>query len=330
MPITTRRRALGIALAAAPVLPSFLARPALAADPGFQGFLASVRAEAERRGISAATISAAFAGLAPDPKVIDLNRHQPEFTETWAQYSAAVLSADRISQGQSLFAANRDLLARVTRAYPVSASVVMGIWGLESNYGGYQGGFSVVRSLATLAYSTSRGGYFRSELIAALEILGHGDVTPQNMVGSWAGAMGQPQFMPSAYLTYAVDFDGTGQRNIWSDTADVLASIANYLVQSGWRAGEPWGCQVLPPPTLAPGLDASGDARPLADYARLGFRALNGAPLANAAIPARLLMPGGAAGPAYLAFPNFAAIRRYNPSDFYALGVGLLGNRVTS
>ncbi|MGH7121914.1 MAG: lytic murein transglycosylase [Acetobacteraceae bacterium] len=326
----TRRRALALALAASPVLSVFLARSGFAASSGFQGFLASVRAEAERRGVAPGAISQAFAGLAPDPKVVELDRHQPEFTETWAEYSAAVLSAERISNGRRLFAANRGLLFRVTRAFPASPAVVMGIWGLESNYGSYQGGFPVVRSLATLAYLAPRGGYFRSELIAALEILGHGDVTPEEMIGSWAGAMGQPQFMPSAYLTYAVDFDGKGRRDIWTDTADVFASIANYLVRSGWRAGEPWGRQVLPPANVAPALADSGATRPLSAFVRLGFRSLDGAPLPESALPARMLMPGGSSGPTYLVFPNFQAIRRYNPSDFYALGVGLLGNRVTS
>ncbi len=331
MLVSSRRRALEMALGAAPALLAFSPLSALAADPGFQGFLASVRAEAERRGIAAATIAAAFAGLAPDPKVIELDRHQPEFTETWSQYSAAVLSAARIAKGRALYAANRDLLARVMRAYPASPGVVMGIWGLESNYGGYQGGFPVIRSLATLAYSTGRGGYFRSELLAALSILGHGDVTPRAMVGSWAGAMGQPQFMPSAYLSYAVDFDGTGQRNIWTNVPDVLASIANYLVRSGWKEGQSWGRQVLlPPPALAPQLTAGGTTETLAAFSRLGFRRLDGGPLPPTSIPARLLMPGGPTGPAYLAFPNFHAIRRYNPSDFYALAVGLLGDLVTS
>ncbi len=326
----TRRRTLALALAAAPQLALVRAHPALAGGAGFEGFLASVRSEAERRGIQPVTISSAFAGLSPDPKVIDLERHQPEFTETWAEYSAAVLSADRISKGHSLYAASRALLVRVTESYPASPAVVMGIWGLESNYGAFQGGFSVIRSLATLAYATSRGSYFRSELIAALEILSHGDVSPGGMVGSWAGAMGQPQFMPSAYLTYAVDFDGTGQRNIWTDTADVLASIANYLVRSGWRAGEPWGRQVLPPATLSAALAAGGAVQPVSRWSALGFRRLDGHKLTETNIAARLIMPGGPTGPAYLAFPNFQAIRRYNPSDFYALGVGLLGDLVTS
>jgi peptidoglycan lytic transglycosylase B len=304
--------------------------PAFAANTGFESFLASVRAEAERAGISASIVRTALAELSPDPKVLDLDRHQPEFTETWSQYAAATLNAGRIAQGRTLYAANRQLLASVTRSYPASAGVVMGIWGLESNYGGYQGGFSVVRSLATLAYSAGRGGYFRSELLAALRILGHGDTTPQGMRGSWAGAMGQPQFMPTAYLAYAVDFDRTGRRDIWTNTADVLASIANYLVRVGWRPGEPWGRQVLPPAALSHQFAAGGAIQPLAAWSRLGFRSLDGSPLPPADAPARLVMPAGPTGQAYLVFPNFQAIRRYNPSDFYALSVGLLGDLVTS
>ena len=322
-----RRRALGLALGAAPLL---LARPGLAADSGFAGFLASVGAEAERSGIPAATVSAAFAGLSLDSKVLDLDRHQPEFTLTWAEYAADTLTSDRIAQGRTLYASDRDLIARITGSYPASPGVLMGIWGLESNYGGDEGDFEVIRSLATLAYGAGRGGYFQSELIAALRILAHGDVAPDAMLGSWAGAMGQPQFMPSAYLAYAVDFDGTGRRDIWSNPADVLASIANYLVQSGWRAGESWGMQTLPPPAFSPELASGGVTQPLGAWSNLGFRALDGSPLPGTELSARLLMPGGTGGPAYLVFANFQAIRRYNPSDFYALSVGLLGDLVTS
>lgn len=315
-------------LAAAPALLASLAAPARAADGGFASFLASVRADAARAGVPPATLSAALSGLAPDQKVLDLDRHQPEFNETWDQYAAATLNAGRIAQGRSLYATNHDLLASVLRAYPAAAGVVMGIWGLESNYGGYQGDFSVVRSLATLAYGAGRGGYFRSELLAALRILGHGDVTPDAMLGSWAGAMGQPQFMPTAYLTYAVDFSGNGRRDIWNDTADVLASIANYLVQSGWHAGIPWGWQVLPPPSLSSSM--VGGTQALGAWSALGFHGLSGRPLEPPGLPARLLMPGGPTGQAYLVTSNFQAIRAYNPSDFYALSVGLLGDLVTS
>ncbi len=326
-----RRRALGLALGAAPPLlaPLFFVRPGLAAS-GFSGFLASVGAEAERSGVPAATISAAFSGLSLDPKVLDLDRHQPEFTLTWSEYAADTLTSDRIAQGRTLYASDRSLLGRIAASYPASPSVLMGIWGLESNYGGNEGGFEVIRSLATLAYGAGRGGYFRSELIAALRILAHGDIAPSAMLGSWAGAMGQPQFMPSAYLAYAVDFDGTGRRDIWNNPADVLASIANYLVQSGWRAGESWGRQVLPPASFSPQLAGGGVTQPLGAWSNLGFRAVDGGPLPYASTSARLLMPGGQSGPAYLVFANFQAIRRYNPSDFYALAVGLLGDLVTT
>jgi membrane-bound lytic murein transglycosylase B len=312
------------------VIPLLLTRPGLAADEGFTGFLDSVGAEAERSGVPAATVNAAFSGLTLDPKVLDLDRHQPEFTLTWSEYAADTLTSDRIAQGRSLYASDRDLLARVTSAYPTSPSVLMGIWGLESNYGGNQGSFEVVRSLATLAYGAGRGSYFRSELIAALRILAHGDVAPDGMLGSWAGAMGQPQFMPSSYLAYAVDFKGSGRRDIWNDPADVLASIANYLVRSGWRAGESWGQQVLPPTALSPQLAGGGATQPLGAWANLGFRAVDGGPLPATSLDARLLVPGGPGGPAYLVFPNFQAIRAYNPSDFYALAVGLLGDLVSS
>lgn len=300
---------------------------ARAAAPGFQGWLDGVGAEAVRSGVRRGVVEAAFAGLVPDPKVIELDHHQPEFTETWAQYSGQTLTAARISEGRGLYGEYRTLVSRVLRAYPAGAGVIMGIWGLESDYGAYQGGFNVVRSLATLGFDTTRGGYFRSELLAALRILGHGDVTPHGMLGSWAGAMGQPQFMPTAYLTYAVDFDGTGRRDIWGDPADVLASIANYLVRSGWRAGESWGRQVLPPARSAA---FGGASRSLGEWSRAGFRNLNGSRLTPAGEIARLVSPAGAGGPAYLVGPNFQAIRRYNPSDFYALAVGLLGDLVVT
>jgi len=322
-----RRHALGMALG---VIPLLFARRGFAADYGFAGFLDSVGAEAERAGVPATTVSAAFSGLTLDPKVLDLDRHQPEFTLTWSEYAADTLTSGRIAQGRSIYAADRALLSRVTSVYPASPSVLMGIWGLESNFGGNEGSFEVVRSLATLAYSAGRGSYFRSELIAALRILAHGDITPGGMLGSWAGAMGQPQFMPSSYLAYAVDFEGNGRRDIWNDPADVLASIANYLVRSGWRWGESWGRQVLPPPQLSPQLAGGGVTQPLSAWAALGFRAIDGGPLPATSLDARLLVPGGPGGPAYLVFHNFQAIRAYNPSDFYALTVGLLGDLVTT
>jgi membrane-bound lytic murein transglycosylase B len=316
-------------LAAVPLVaagPSAQARPA----PGsFSAFVSSVWSEARHAGIGEGVLAEALGGLAPNQKVIDLDRSQPEYTMTWARYRATRLSAARIAQGRALWQRHRALLGQIQAQYGVDPGVVMGIWGLESNYGGYTGGFNVVEALATLAWEGRRASFFRKELIAALKILNNGDISFPRMLGSYAGAMGQPQFMPTAFYRYAVDFDGTGQRDIWNNTADVLASIANYLAKSGWRGGEPWGEQVQAPA----GLDAYAgreNRRPIAEWARLGVRRADGGALAERGIPAALILPDGEGGDAFLAYSNFTVIRRYNPSDFYALSVGMLGDLVTA
>ena len=268
----------------------------IAAAPGnFQTFLASLRADARRAGISPATLDRAFAGLQPNQKVLERDRHQPEFTMTWAQYRAMLITDQRIANGRAAYNQNRAIFSRVRDVYGVEPGVILGIWGLESGFGAGMGDFHVVEALATLAWDGRRASFFRGELMAALHILDHGDVTPAHMLGSYAGAMGQPQFMPSSYLRYAVDFEGTGKRDIWNSKPDVLASIANYLKQSGWHSGEPWGEQV---PRPQPGLAG------------------------------KLLQPDGPGGDSFIVFGNFNAIRRYNPSDYYALAVGLLGDAV--
>jgi len=218
----------------------------------------------------------------------------------------------------------------VRERFGVDPGVITGIWGLESNFGAGMGDFHVVEALATLAWEGRRASFFRGELLAALRILDHGDVTPGRMLGSYAGAMGQPQFMPSSYLSYAVDFEGHGRRDIWTSRPDVFGSIANYLARSGWRAGESWG----QPVALGAGLErAAGgrdDRRPVGEWLRLGVRPADGRPLARPDVPAALVQPDGAGGEAFLVYANFGAIRRYNPSDFYALAVGLLGDRFTA
>jgi membrane-bound lytic murein transglycosylase B len=297
-----------------------------AAPDSFQGFLVGLRAEARRAGISQGTLDRALAGIAPNQKVLDRDRHQPEFTLTWARYRALVINDKRIADGRQIVAGTRTLLGRVQDRYAVSPGVVSGIWGLESGFGSITGDFNVVEALATLAWDGRRASFFRGELIAALRILEHGDIAPSKMTGSYAGAMGQPQFMPSSYLRYAVDFEGTGRRDIWTSKPDVLASIANYLARSGWRPGETWGQPVQAPPGLeAPGRDVT---RSLADWAQQGVRPISGRWAATAEAPAALLAPDGASGDAFLVFANFGAIRRYNPSDFYAIAVGLLGDQV--
>jgi membrane-bound lytic murein transglycosylase B len=296
----------------------------------FQSFLVSVDREAAFKGVSYATRRAALYGLGPNQDVIDLDNRQPEFTESWAQYSAGRLSATRIAHGQQNFAANRRLLAAIETQFGVGPGVIMGIWGLETNYGANTGGFSVVQALATLGWSSHRPSYFTGELIAALRIIDSGAVTAQGMTGSYAGAMGQPQFMPSVYLKLAVSFSGAGRPDIWTSVPDSLASIANYLSTSGWRQGEPWGESVVLGSTVdAAGIDPD-QAQPLANWIAMGVRRLPNHPQVSPDLPARLIQPDGVGGDAFLVYPNYRAIRRYNPSDFYALSVGLLGDLVTA
>lgn len=311
-------------------IPALIATPALAQSGGFSAFLDSVRAQARRAGISAATLQRALFGLQPDSKVLEHERHQPEFTLTWAQYRTLLVTDQRIQAGRAAWQRNRAIFQQVQQTYGVSPAVILGIWGLESSFGLKTGDFRVVDALATLGWASSRSSFFRSELIAALHILDAGDVTPARMTGSYAGAMGQPQFMPSSYLRYAVDIEGTGRPDIWTSTPDVLASIANYLLRSGWHAGETWGQPVTLPPTFNTGLTGRDNRRPLEDWLRMGVRPTSGRVLAYANQSAAVVQPDGPGGEAFLAYANFTAIRRYNPSDFYALAVGLIGNDIVA
>ena len=259
-------------------LPAALAVPARAAPDSFQSFLAGLRAEARRAGISAATLDRAFAGVQPNQKVLERDRHQPEFTMTWAQYRALLITDQRIANGRAAWQQNRALLGRVQDRFGVDPGVIIGIWGLESSFGTGMGDFHVVEALATLAWEGRRASFFRGELLAALRILDHGDVTPARMTGSYAGAMGQPQFMPSSYLRYAVDFEGDGRRDIWTSKPDVLGSIANYLAQSGWRGGESWGQPVTLPANFAGPRRGATTAGRSANGRGSGVRAADGRP----------------------------------------------------
>ena len=311
----------------ASAVPAILSASALAVQPdSFSTFLNEIRAEARKAGIRPATLDGALAGVSPNQKVLDRDRHQPEFTMTWARYRGLVISDKRIADGRQALSANRTLFQSVEQRYGVGAGVIAGIWGLESGFGAITGDFRVVEALATLAWDGRRAKFFRGELMAALKILDQGDVAPRAMTGSYAGAMGQPQFMPSSYLRYAVDFEGHGRRDIWTSKADVLGSIGNYLAQSGWRAGETWGQAVTVPSGLdAPGRDAK---RALSDWAASGVRPVSGRWAAAGTTPAGLVAPDGAGTDAFIVFGNFGAIRRYNPSDFYAIAVGLIGDQV--
>jgi membrane-bound lytic murein transglycosylase B len=300
-----------------------------AAPDSFQSFLARLRADAQHAGISSATLTRALANLQPNQQVLERYNHQPEFTLTWAQYRARLITDQRIANGRVAYQQNRALFGQVQDRYAVEPGVIIGIWGLESSFGTGMGDFHVVDALATLAWEGRRAAFFRGELMAALHILDHGDVAPAHMMGSYAGAMGQPQFMPSSYLRYAVDFEGNGRRDIWTSKPDVLASIANYLQSSGWRGGDSWGQPVILPPGFAgeTGRDAK---KSVGEWMRLGVRAGSNRPLARPDTQAAVVQPDGSGTEAFLVYGNFAAIRRYNPSDYYALTVGLLGDLVVT
>jgi membrane-bound lytic murein transglycosylase B len=306
-----------------------LGRAAAAAD-SFEDWLKGLQQEAAAKGISQTTLTAALTGLQPMADVLDKDRNQPEFTMTFAQYLPKVVSEKRIADGRARMQQYAALLKKVGEAYGVQPRFIVALWAVESDYGKVTGGYPVIGSLATLAYGSSRPAMFRSELIEALRIVEHGDVTPAGMTGSWAGAMGQCQFMPSTFLHYAVDFDGKGQRNIWTDEGDVFASIANYLQKLRWRADQTWGRPVRVPPGFDDKLIGLKIEKSLSEWERLGIRNSDGGPLPRAAFPASLVAPDGLGGPTYLVYGNFKAIMRWNRSTFFAASVGILSDRLVS
>jgi membrane-bound lytic murein transglycosylase B len=318
-------------LLATGTLSAAVGRPVLsqaATTDSFAGFVAGVRRDARRVGISDATLDRAFAGVHANQRVIELDRKQPEFTMTWEQYRSRIVSDARIAKGRELYGRHRELLDRVSAHYGVPAGIVMGIWGLESNYGQSTGGFNVIEALATLSWEGRRAAFFRSELMDALRILASGDIAPAQMTGSYAGAMGQTQFMPDSFLKYAVDFSGTGRRDIWGDLGCVFASTANYLAREGWRAGLPWGEEVRLPAGFEADIAGREHRRPVGEWLRMGVLRTGGGIVAGDT-QAAVILPGGASDTAYFAYhPNFLAIRRYNPSDFYCISVGLIGDAV--
>lgn len=306
------------------------ARPAPAdADSGrFDEWLRGLRADARAEGISPRILDAALAGVAPIPRVIELDRKQPESILSFNDYLDRVLPQSRIDRARDRLIQRHALLDQIAERYGVAPKFLVALWGIESDFGQQTGGFSVIASLATLAFDGRRSAYFRRELLDALRILERGDIGPAAMKGSWAGAMGQSQFMPSAFLRFAVDFDGDGRRDIWSDGPDLFASIGNYLAQSGWHPGESWGRAVTLPPGFDPRLASLDVLRPTADWQALGLRRADGGDLSPGDPPASVLQPGGADGPAFLIYDNFRVLLRWNRSNYFATAVGLLADRI--
>jgi membrane-bound lytic murein transglycosylase B len=297
-------------------------------EESFEQWRSRFRALALGRGISGATFDQAFIGVQPDPAVIAADRSQPEFTKPVWEYLESAVSPLRVRNGKSLLIQQAGLLASLEARYGIEPARLVAFWGMESNYGNNMGNKGVIRSLATLAYEGRRPDFAQDQLIAALGILQHGDVTADRMIGSWAGAMGQTQFIPTTYDQYAVDFDGDGRRDIWGSTADALASTANYLKASGWQDGKPWGYEVRVPANFDYSLADMGVRKSLAEWNALGIQGLGlPQPAAQPSDSASLLLPAGHRGPAFLVFNNFRTILKYNNSSSYALGVALLSER---
>ena len=295
-------------------------------NAGFDAWVAGFRARAAARGIPAGVISDALGSAGFLPDVVERDRNQTEFTRTLEDYLAIAAKPERVTMGQDKLRQYGAVLGRIEARYGVEAHVVTAVWGLESFYGTRRGNVPVISALATLAYDGRRGAFFESQLIAALKIIANGDVSARGMTGSWAGAMGHTQFIPTSYLAYAVDFTGDGKRDIWSeDPTDSLASTAAYLKNSGWQRGLPWGGEVRLPSDFNPALLGRGKGRSAGEWAALGVTSATGS-----AVPAggAIIAPKGVGGPAFLLTQNFNVILRYNNAESYAIGVGHLSDRI--
>jgi lytic murein transglycosylase len=303
--------------------PAIAQSQARAVPASFQGFLEELWPEAQGKGISRAVFDQAFAGLTPDARVIAATQRQPEYGKPVGAYVNAVASSARIATGKEKASQWSQTFTAVEKKFAVERWVILGIWGIETSFGSEKDRYDVIRSLATLAQARYRHPYFRNELLVALKMLQEGLITRDKMMSSWAGAMGQPQFMPSNFYDYAVDFTGDGQRDIWTNVPDVLASIANYLAKEGWKSDLPWGFEVLVPTEF----DYRRSRDSFQEWARLGLQRPDREPFPENG-QATLFFPSGWRGPAFLVTDNFNVIKTYNDSDVYALGVLYLADRL--
>ncbi len=312
--------------------------PVPSLPPPFDEWLAAVRAEAAARGIRPEVIEQAFDGVQPVEQILERDRSQAEFTLDLESYLKRRLTRQTVRTAQQMYSHHRILLQRIGRQFGVSPRIVVAVWGLESNFGRFAGVRPTIPALTTLAYDARRGAMFRDELFSALEILNRGDVELGRLKGSWAGALGQPQFMPSSYLLYAQDFDGDGRRDIWESEADVFASVAFYLKEHGWASGDAWGREVKLPGPVRTQVEAiplreegcraaraMTNPRPLAAWTKMGIRAIAGGPLPRRVVPASLVRAGSRT---FLVYANYDAILGYNCAHTYALSVALLSDQL--
>lgn len=301
---------------------------AIGTEAGFAQWLAEFRPRAAAAGIAADVLDSALRVARFNPKIVQRDRNQNEFTKTIWDYLDTAVSEDRVTHGQRAMRQHAELLQRIEAEFGVDRHVVAAIWGLESAYGSFRGDIPTIEALATLAYDARRAAFFEGQLMAALKILANGDVTPDAMRGSWAGAMGHTQFMPTSWWDHAVDFTGDGRRDVWSDDpADALASAAAYLRHWGWTSGALWGLEV----TLPAGFDYDQTTervkKPVSDWAAMGVKPVTGDALPDHGL-ASVLLPGGARGAAFLIFSNFQVIEKYNTADAYVIAIGHLADRL--
>lgn len=321
-------RVLGFSVLLAAATSNFAA----AAEQDFATWLKGLRIEAAEKGIRAQTLDRALSGIQPIPRVVELDRKQPEFSLTFDQYIERVVPQSRVDTGKARLRENRELLAEISQKYGVQPRFIVAFWGIESDFGRLDGGFSVVQSLATLAYDGRRSSFFRAELIRALRIIDQGHTTADTMRGSWAGAMGHFQFMPSTFESFAVDYDGDGKRDIWTNKKDAFASAANYLSRSGWKGDQTWGRQVKLPAGFDKSLIGLETKKSLEDWSRLGVTRSDGGalPMTRAELQGSLVTADNknGAGPTFLIYDNYRVTLKWNRSTFFAVAVGTLAERI--
>jgi membrane-bound lytic murein transglycosylase B len=294
----------------------------------FGAWLSLLRKEALGRGIPQQTLDSALKDLEPVSRVIELDRNQPEAELTFDQYLSRILSEERIARGRKKLTDSRRLLAKIADAYGVQPRFLVALWGIETDFGRVTGSFPVIDSLVSLVYDGRRGSFFRKELFHALRILDEGHISLARMKGSWAGAMGQLQFMPSTFRHFAVDFDGDGRIDIWESQEDVFASAANYLSQSGWRRGQTWGQEVLLPEGADLALTEFKQPKSPSDWWSLGVSTLDGSDFLSPGLLSSLVQPEGFKDRAFLVYNNYHVIHKWNRSDNFALSVGILADRI--
>lgn len=320
----TRSRWFYVVAACMGLLPSIV----VAAETDFNTWVSGFKQEAEAKGISRQLLDRAFVDVSPNPRIIELDRKQPEGTMTLEQYLTRVVTEQRVAEGRRLMAQHKVLLERVSRTYGVQPRFIVALWGIETNFGKNTGGFSIVEALSTLAYDGRRSAFFRQELLDALSIIDAGHISLAEMKGSWAGALGQCQFMPSSFLKFAEDFDKDGRKDIWNDLEDTFASIANYLARSGWDNERTWGREVHYPQDFARDSAGLSNIKSLQEWQRLGIRTVWDASLPDVPLNAALVFPGDSSSRAFLVYNNYKTVLKWNRSLYFATAVGIFSDKL--